>query len=152
MRSALDGGWLTTEAVSGLAMLLLYQNFLFKNTSLVPSNMGGCTGRSGHIDGNTKNWNPSNPVTTGTQLMWEIGFLLISFLSQRKTTLYFFCVASPHQYFDIFASVSFAFYMFAEERKVEICALNKFPPDSFCSSVPILVTLGTLKKVLLMAL
>ena len=30
MRSALDGGWLTTEAVSGLATLLLYRNFLFK--------------------------------------------------------------------------------------------------------------------------
>ena len=29
MKSAFDGGWLTTEAANGLATLLLYQNFLF---------------------------------------------------------------------------------------------------------------------------
>ena len=45
MRSALDGGWLTTEAVSGLAKLLLYRNFLFNaylantNPSCVPEEL-----------------------------------------------------------------------------------------------------------------
>ena len=60
----------------------------------MPSNMGGWVGRLGHVAGNTKNsktlqtsW-PLPPAYWDSvpQLMWEIRFPHISFLSQRKTT------------------------------------------------------------------